>query len=210
MACWFDRVESSWNISAVETLGETLAGSQWGSGWEWFLELYGALSVIAGEMSCQSAILRGHTQTHTACQHTQVCTSLHRQASIAGISFWQARCHFSGPLRKACSAWCLACSHLDDGQRGNLIVTYELLIFCKATSLLYRRCLQPSTTRSRKAVTCSQQVSFEFIDSLSLAHTVRTQCWKPVDDMPHRLIGRLCRVLFLIDNYNPYLNNGML
>ena len=38
--------------------------------------------------------------------------------------------------------------HLDDGQRGNLIVTYELLIFCKATSLLYRRCLQVLASRS--------------------------------------------------------------
>lgn len=30
---------------------------------------------------------------------------------------------------------CLA--HLDDGQKGNLIVSYELLIFCKGTSVVY-------------------------------------------------------------------------
>ena len=42
----------------------------------------------------------------------------------------------------------VALPHLDDGQRGNLIVTCELLIFCKATSLLYRRCLQALASRS--------------------------------------------------------------
>lgn len=30
-------------------------------------------------------------------------------------------------------------SHLDDRQRGNLIITYELLIFCKGTSLVFIR-----------------------------------------------------------------------
>lgn len=74
MACWFGRL---WLV-----LGEVLAGNVSGA------SACGALSVIAREMSYQSEDT-----------HTQVCTSLHRQTSIAGISLWQARCHFSGPLR---------------------------------------------------------------------------------------------------------------
>lgn len=126
-----------------------------------------ALSVTARGMSCQSAIPRGCTRTFA-----RVRSGMHiiTQAGVDSRHFFlTSLLSFSRPLQKAGSAWSSACSHLDDGQRRNLIVTYELLIFCKATSLLYLRCLQPSTTRNPKEVTCSQPVLFEFIDFLSFS-----------------------------------------
>lgn len=91
----------------------------------------------------------------------RVCSAMHiiTQAGVDSTHLsLTSLLSFSRPLQKAGSALSPACSHLDNGQRRNLIVTYELLIFCKATSLLYLRCLQPFTTRSPKEVTCSQQV----------------------------------------------------
>lgn len=151
----------------------------------------GALSVMAREMPCQSAIPRGRTRTLARAR-----SGMHiiTQAGVDSRHFFlTSLLSFSRPLQKAGSAWCSACSHLDDGQRRNLIVTYELLIFCKATSLLYLRCLQPSTTGNPKEVTCSQQVSFEFIDFLSfpLTHTHIRIVFHVDACLPHTLIGRL-------------------
>ncbi len=126
MAWWF---ESSSNSCSGEKQARTVARSKRGSGLKVSgTSARGALSVTAREMSCQSAIPRWWTRTFARAR-----SGMHiiTQAGVDSRHFFlTCLLSFSRPLQKAGSAWSSACSHLDDGQRRNLIVTYELLIFC--------------------------------------------------------------------------------
>lgn len=75
---------------------------------------HGALSVIAGAMSCQSAILRGLTHTMHAGVHAHTGMHIITQAGVDSRHFLlTSPLSFSGRLQKAGSARCLACSHLE-------------------------------------------------------------------------------------------------
>ncbi|GAA6076336.1 uncharacterized [Tachysurus ichikawai] len=74
----------------------------------------------------------GHANIQTHTHAHRYTDRLRRRTFFSDKPCCQKHCQ--GSEARAYSA----CLHLDDGQRGNLIVTYELLIFCKGTSVVYQ------------------------------------------------------------------------